>query len=212
MAHGSNFWIDQEAFIDGEHIIFLVIHSHLILAELFSSTADDAFYKILYELDSKPGGLLSKRGSRRHTLPLEIHCKRGLTLKGCLLSGRGLLSRLYSIPTCKLLSQMSCLECAGFSDFHRPQPVNNDRSLNTNLQVHLSAIGNQSTPAICQISFISYQSMINWVRVLISCISVWLIIINRQRWACKKINKISINIGIFCNISNISTSSHIEAN
>ena len=44
-----------------------------------------------------PGGLLSKRGSRQHTCPLEIHCKGGLTFEGGLLSGGGLLSRLYSI-------------------------------------------------------------------------------------------------------------------
>ncbi len=54
-------------------------------------------FKVLYNLDSKPGGLLSKRGSRRHTCPLEIHCKGGLLLRGGgLLFGGGLLSRLYS--------------------------------------------------------------------------------------------------------------------
>ena len=33
--------------------------------------------QILYSLDSKPGGLLSKRGSRQRTCPLEIHLYTG---------------------------------------------------------------------------------------------------------------------------------------
>ncbi len=47
--------------------------------------------KVLYNLDSKPGGLLSKRGSGRLSCPLEIHCKGGLTFEGGGLTfGRGL--------------------------------------------------------------------------------------------------------------------------
>ena len=33
--------------------------------------------QILYSLDSKPGGLLSKRGSRQRACPLEIHYTQG---------------------------------------------------------------------------------------------------------------------------------------
>ncbi len=46
---------------------------------------------LLYNLDSKPGGLLSRRGFRRNTCPLEIHCKGGLTFEGGGLTvGRGI--------------------------------------------------------------------------------------------------------------------------
>ena len=54
---------------------------------------------ILYNLDSKPRDLLSKRGSWRHTCPLEIRYKGGLTIEEGLTLGGGLLSRLYSSPT-----------------------------------------------------------------------------------------------------------------
>ncbi len=46
--------------------------------------------RILYSLDSKPGGLLSKRGSRRRTCPLEIHYTQGDYFQGGLTFGRGL--------------------------------------------------------------------------------------------------------------------------
>ncbi len=41
-----------------------------------------ALYTLLYNLDSKPGGLLSKRESHRLTRPLEIHYKGGLLSRG----------------------------------------------------------------------------------------------------------------------------------
>ncbi len=37
---------------------------------------------ILYSLDSKPGGLLSKRGSGQGTSPLEIHYTQGAYFRG----------------------------------------------------------------------------------------------------------------------------------
>ena len=52
--------------------------------------------KILYSVDSKPGGLLSKRGSCRRICSLERHYTQGDFFRGGLLSGGGLLSRLYS--------------------------------------------------------------------------------------------------------------------
>ncbi len=58
--------------------------------------ANHTCLKILYSLDSKPGGLLSKRGSRQGTSPLEIHYTQGLTVEGGLLLAGGLLSRLCS--------------------------------------------------------------------------------------------------------------------
>ncbi len=48
--------------------------------------------RVLYSLESKLGGLLWKRGSRRWACPLEIYYAQG-----GFLSGGGLLSRLYSM-------------------------------------------------------------------------------------------------------------------
>ena len=45
---------------------------------------------LLYSLDRKPGGLLSKMGIRRRTSPLEIHYKQGVYFRGGLTFGRGL--------------------------------------------------------------------------------------------------------------------------
>ncbi len=47
-------------------------------------------HQLLYSLDSKTGGLLSKRGFRRKTSPLEMHYKQGAYFWGGLTFGRGL--------------------------------------------------------------------------------------------------------------------------
>ncbi len=59
---------------------------------------------MLYNLDSKPRGLFSKRESRQHTCTLEIHCKGGLTFEGGGLSiGRGLTLEIYTVLLSSIL-------------------------------------------------------------------------------------------------------------
>ena len=63
-----------------------------------SMISEKSIILLLYSLDSKPGGLLSKRGSRRRTCPLEIHYTQGAYFRGGLTFGRGL--TIHTIEYC----------------------------------------------------------------------------------------------------------------